>query len=323
MTNASWNPGGAPIGGNLSWGNANASAMSGKDLAGTYAKAYNEALTFNKQNYNNVLQGYQQVQQQMAQQSNAIRQQYVRLNRNVQKGLTGAENSAREEITDQYAALGGQQAQQLIDRGLGNTTVQSAVSRGLEKDEAKSRRALASDFAQLREGYRSQLGQARLGFMNNAMNAQAGMAQNQLSWMDSVTGQYPDAGMYAQLAQLYGGAKQHPFGDPRAAGGGGGAAAGLGYMPRAAPSYYGGGGDLGGGPYSGANLYSGWATGAGGSSQAVASPYWGGDMALGYDMGSPGQAAAKGYAGSGDSASKGGFDLQAAMNFATGVGGMW
>lgn len=140
------------IAGKLSFGSAGS----------TYQSAYANALRLNSTNYSNILKGYQG------------------LTSSVLGNIKGMGESAQQDITDQYAMLGGQQAQQLVSRGLGNTTVAQSVQRGLGYDQAKARTGASNQFANTYAGYQSNLG------------------QSQLNWMNSVNAPYPNPQNYIQ-----------------------------------------------------------------------------------------------------------------------------
>jgi hypothetical protein len=158
-----------------------------------YMGAYQNALSLNQSNYNQILQGYQGLQAA------------------VLGDISGIDQSQRQALSDTYAQASGKAAQQMIQSGLGNSTVQQSVQRGLLLDKSKADVALSNQMAQLTAGYRAQLGQSQLG------------------WMNSISAPYPNAQAYGQLAlqqgyasranQLYG---QVPRGLGLGGGGGGG-----------------------------------------------------------------------------------------------------
>ena len=152
--------------------------------ANGYQTAYANALSLNKQNYANILQGYQG------------------LTKNVTDTLEGIDASQRQGIQDQYVAASGRQAQGLISRGLGNTTVANAIQRGLEADKAKADIDLTNKTQNLQAGYRSSLGRSQLDFMN------------------SVMANYPNADAYMKLQMMQGarGARAQPVGLPSTGG---------------------------------------------------------------------------------------------------------
>lgn len=275
----------AQIQGQLPFANASqAGAIGGSPgaLAGAYGSAYNAALNFNQANYGNILKGYQQTAGEQANAFRGIQRGYARTTNAVMGQIQGVDRAAQQQITDQYAQQQGSSLQALMNAGLGNSTVTSSVARGLTADESKSRVNLANQMAQLRAGYTSQLGQAQLGFRANAANANTGLAQDQLHWMNSVNSPYPDAGMYAQLAQQYG-LNQQMQRDRAALSpvGGGGAAPGLGYAPRAAPASYSGGPGEFGSPGAG-NSIAGGASFFNPYSGSVGSTFGGGVNSAGY-----------------------------------------
>lgn len=173
---------GGMIGGTLPWGAGGGNAFSG-DPAVAYKAAFNDSLAMNQANHANIMAGWQKA------------------GRQLRKGQKGIMNDLRDlgvsqgqEITDQYAGERGTQAQSLISRGLGNTTVQQSVMRGLAHDESKSRIDLAGQVAEKKATLRDRFNQQRMA-----------MASEQLGFMNSLQAAYPDASMYASLDQQGGG----------------------------------------------------------------------------------------------------------------------
>lgn len=237
----------------------------GGGVGAAYTSAYNAALSQNQAQYGNILQGYQQTagnqfntQQgiqggygslqngittnlgtqlnnagaSQAQGQNNIQQGYGQLAGNVQGTIQGITASQQQAINDAYTQQSGSASQSLINRGLGNTTIQGTMQRGLQLDQQKASIALANQQAQLSAGYQSQLGLAGLGYAGQSVQAntqqsnlsaeqqaaygsqlglaglgyqnQANMqntqqANNQLGFMNSVQMQYPNAQAYGQL----------------------------------------------------------------------------------------------------------------------------
>ena len=203
------------IGGDLQFGTAPDFSPTG------YMQAYQNALNLNQQSYNNILKGYQG------------------LNENVVGTLDNIDAAQRQGITDSYTAASGQQAQGLISRGLGNTTVANSIQRGLLADKNKADIDLTNKTQNLQAAYRSQLGLDQLRFMN------------------SVMAKYPDAEMYMKLMQMQGAAGANrnapPIVTPLGVGGGLPRSSPGGGMPRAdadrAMGMPGGGSGGGGGSY--------------------------------------------------------------------------
>lgn len=204
------------IGGNLSFSGG----------GGDYKSAYASALKMNQQNYSNILAGYQNT---MTSQQNAqgrISTGYQNLQSNVLGSIAGIDRSQRQDIADTYAKNVGQASQDLINRGLGNSTVQSSVGRGLLYDKTKSDIALTNSTQGLNAQYMSQLGLAGLNYQGQAARDNSMWAGQQLGFMNSVNAAYPDPRTYAMLAQMKGQSGMGGF-----AGGGGVSAPGQGLKP--------------------------------------------------------------------------------------------
>lgn len=234
----------------MPWGSSAAGVFSTQDpggLAANYARSYQDSLSMNQSLYQNMMAGYQgALQQQMGAQSK-IGANYDNLKNEVMGKVGGIGKAGEQAIVDRYTADLGKQSQSLIDRGLGNTTVQSAVSRGLGYDRDKSIVANNEWVANLQAQYLANIGKDAINAQQQAYGANTALLGDQLRTMNSMQIAYPDAGLYAQLAGQYGDRgdrNKGGYGSGAPMGGGGGAP-GLGYMPRPAPMYPDGGGQLG------------------------------------------------------------------------------
>lgn len=252
---------GVTIQGQIPFGNGGSAfgQAIGGPLGSAYMSAYNAALAQNQAQYQNILSGYQQVANNQNAAQNQVQAGYGNLNSQVQGTLGnalqwqlgGAQNiqtgynnlntqvqnqianigqSQSEQIANEYQQQSGQLAQQMINSGLGNTTVQGSMQGGLLTGETQAQTALANQLAQLQAGYtsqiggsalnylqqenaqnvgqmnlmaqnQSQLGQAGLQYANQAAMQNTAQANNQLGFMNSVQMQYPNAQEYGQLSQ--------------------------------------------------------------------------------------------------------------------------
>lgn len=142
--------------------------------------------------YGNILSGYNSALASQQAQQQQIMGGYNQLQSNVLGGLAGQGQARSQEIADQYTARQGQATQNLVSRGLGNSTVQSAVSRGLAFDESKSQNQLTEAIAAQNAQYQSQLGLAGLGYQNTANMQNTALLGQQLgysaNWQQSLLG---------------------------------------------------------------------------------------------------------------------------------------
>lgn len=210
---------------------------------------------------------------------------------NTLRGLRGANRSNLQDISDKYSAMSGAMSQQMIDRGLGNTTVQQSAQLGIAGQRARAATDSRNKFAQTIAGYKERIGGAGLQaeMQNNSMLA--GLGKGQIDWLTGINIGYPER------AQYEGGGGGGMFA--------GGGAPGLGYggsgnqmhqfASDAMPMGYESGGGYGGG-------YQGWSNGYGGATWNAA-PSGGGEASGGgvnyTDLGLGAQAYS-GYSGGGD-----------------------
>ncbi len=169
-----------------------------------YTTAYNQALNFNRTNYNQILAGYNQTAAAQQAGQNQITQGYSTLRGDVLGGLAGIDKSQRQQIADDYAKQVGTESQRLISRGLGNSTVQQSIARGLMYDKAKADVDLTNRTQALNAQYSSQLGLAGLGYQGQALQERTGFANQTLQFLNSINAPYPDIGSYAALATARG-----------------------------------------------------------------------------------------------------------------------
>lgn len=165
-----------------------------------YNDAYNNYLTTATQNYQNILQGYQQTMANQTGTQQGIQQGYGQLAQNVQNTIQGIGQSQQNAINAAFAQQSGQSTQNLINSGLGNSTVLSSVQAGNTLQQQQAQTALQNQIAQLSAGYQSQLGLAGLGYANTANVQNTAEANQQLNFMNSVTPKAPNMQNYPQGA---------------------------------------------------------------------------------------------------------------------------
>lgn len=161
-----------------------------QDPQGSYRSAYEAAAQTNQNLYQQTMGGYANL---LA----STQAGWAQLQRGVMRQLRGSNRANIQDIHDKYAGLWGTMSQQLIDRGLGNTTVQQSFGRGLAQDEAKEVTRSRGSFAQLMANALMQVG-------GNRLSALGQVGQNQLGYMASISAPYPDPGFYASLAARQG-----------------------------------------------------------------------------------------------------------------------
>ena len=248
MANVSPTAAATPLGGEMTFSGGGANALAGLGgspqqalgaLSGDYASAYNAALSTNQQLYSNILSGYQSTLNQQTAAEGQISQGYNSLYNNVLGSIKGISASESQNISDVYNQAQGATQAQMTNQGLGNTTVSESMQQGNLLQEQKAQVALTNQTQGLTAGYMSQLGLAGLSYANQAAMQNTAEQNQQLQFMNTVMAPYPNAGMYAQLAQGYGAmeAAQQARGLLSAPGGVSGIlGAGMGALPAQTPS---------------------------------------------------------------------------------------
>ena len=168
-------------------------------MAATAVDIYNQALANNTAIYNQVASGYNQVIQQQQAARQQIYQGYNQLSSTVQGTIGGIGRAAAQQIADQYTALSGQEAQNLTNRGLGNTTVASSVNRGIALDKSKADVELQDRIAQTQAQYLSSIGLAGLGYAGQSQESVGALGASKYNTL---------AGFQGSFANLYGGLAQ-------------------------------------------------------------------------------------------------------------------
>lgn len=169
-----------------------------------YGQDHNAALAMNAANYGNIYGGYQDLLQQQQQANAGIDQQYASLSQQVQQSLAGAEQGQREDIQAGATRAAAQNTQDLIGRGLGNSTVTSTLARGVEADKNRAVNNLVGQMAGQRASYLASLGSQRLQMRQGNQDAYNRLAQARMAMQERVNSPYPDAAKYAALAQQMG-----------------------------------------------------------------------------------------------------------------------
>lgn len=269
-----------PIGGTLPWGSGGGSALQGLNgsnplgaLASNYASGYGSALAQNQAMYGNIMAGYQGLTASQQNAQNDVNSGWTGLQNQVSGLLSTQGQNQAQQIQNQFTASGGALQQSDVNRGLGNTTVADSEQRGNNTAAALALNNNSQNYAGLMANSMSQLGSAGLNQQANAYAQNTALGLNQLGFMNSMSAPYPNAGLYAGLAQQYGNRGQQGVLNT-----GGNGAQGLGYMPTAAPGGYDSGTAMTGGSGIGGGFGSWAGTGAGGSSWNTPSAAYGGNV---------------------------------------------
>ncbi len=204
---------------------------------------YNAMLGNALKSYTAIYGGYSQAAQAQEAAQAQLRQGYQQLQGNVLGGLNNAGAHRSQEIADQYTALAGRQNQDLISRGLGNSTVASSVGRGLGYDQAKAQTQLSGQVADMKAQYLSQLGLAGLRQQGQDYENNTRLRMQQLGYGGDFNNRLLGLGAQGPRGARGGGQGGMPFGQSRLVGGGGGSGPSTGRF---------------GGGYSSANGYGGY-----------------------------------------------------------------
>lgn len=143
---------------------------------------YQQMLSQAQNQYSGILAGYDRALASQQQANRGVTRGYNRLTRQTLRGLEGSGEARSQEIADYYTQrLGGAQ-QDLISRGLGNSTITGSVARGFALDEAKAQTGLANQLAGQAAQYRTQIGLAGLGQRGEAAARNTALMQSRLGY---------------------------------------------------------------------------------------------------------------------------------------------
>ncbi len=179
-------------------------AAAASNLGPAYAGNYNAALNLNQGILQGTQTGYQNLRTQLDQQYGDISKGYANLYGDVLGRIAGTNQTNLTDINSAYDAQAGNQMQSAVSRGLGNSTVQQNMQRGVEMDRQRALTASQNQFAQLGAGYASSLGAQGLQSQQAGAQTQANLGSQQLQFLGNTQAPYPNAGLYSQMAQQYG-----------------------------------------------------------------------------------------------------------------------
>jgi hypothetical protein len=145
---------------------------------------YNQQLGLNLQNYNTILNSYNQAQGNAANELQGIYSGYGALSKSVLGALGvngggwGVAAPAAQQIQKQFVQSQGQNKQQLINAGLGNSTVLSNAMTAGNEQASLAYGSLGAQLAQTAAGYESQIGLAGLSAQQQGLSQQLGLTSN-------------------------------------------------------------------------------------------------------------------------------------------------
>lgn len=212
-----YRPGGSTgLGGSLPWQNQQSPFpdLSGSPtdvlsrLGPAYKNAYDSSLKFNEALYNRADQGYRDIAAFNTSAGEALSRGYTDLSAAVLGKIAQTGQARATAIDDAYERANAESQQSLINRGLGNTTVLDSQRRSAVSDRERARTQLSNDLAEMTASYQSNLGLSGLRSQENQIDRELGTGYRHMDFLNSVTAGYPDAGMYASIAQQVGAADQ-------------------------------------------------------------------------------------------------------------------
>lgn len=164
------------------------SSQSSTQIVPGMMDVYNQLLNLNQQNYGNILSAYTQGGNQLNQNLSGIQGGYSNLGAGIQNtlgmgqvlgknGNWGVATPAAQAIGQTFAQQQGRTDQQMINAGLGNTTVRGNLQNQNALMAGQAYGGLGAQLAQTAAGYQSQVGLAGLGAQMQGAGLQSQFAQ--------------------------------------------------------------------------------------------------------------------------------------------------
>ncbi len=155
---------------NTASSNSQSQSVSGPDpgLMQRWDTGYKNAIDSHTALHDQMLQGYSDVLARVGSQADRVQAGYQGLSGDVLGRIQGIDSGRRQDIADTYARQRGSAGTDLTSRGLGNTTVKSAVDRGLQYDQQKALNSLSNQTAGMQASYMSNLGSQGLAAQSQA-----------------------------------------------------------------------------------------------------------------------------------------------------------
>jgi hypothetical protein len=199
---------------------------------------YNQLLGLNSQNYGNILGAYGQGQSNLTATLPSIYQGYGDIKNEVMgtlgvgagapggEGHWGVAAPAAQAIAQSYATQRGNTDQQLINSGLGNSTIRAGAQNANALGAAQAYGGLGAQLAQTAAGYQAQLGLAGQAAQMQGLGMQTGLTQAYLGDLAGYGGFANKAG--SLTGQFSTGTSQQQGSSSQRGGSGGGNGAGRG-----------------------------------------------------------------------------------------------
>lgn len=200
------------------------SSTSGQQVLPGMMNVYNDLLNRNQGVYNQILSGYSEGQNRLGNVLPQIDQGYSALSQGVMNTLGlggggwGVAAPAVRAIQERFLQQQGTNRQNLINAGLGNTTVAASLANQNTNMAANAYANLGAQLADKAAGYQSQLGLAQQAARMQGLSARTGLTQNLLG----VLGGYRFANTAGSLYGPYSTSTNYSSGSSSGGGGGGG-----------------------------------------------------------------------------------------------------
>jgi hypothetical protein len=223
-------------------------STSGTGIVPGMLDVYNQLLGLNQQHYQNVLGAYQGAQGNLAQNLPSISQGYGDIENQVMGTLGqgralggnnwGVAQPAATAIGKAFTQAMGNSSQQMVNAGLGNTTVTANLQNMNAQNAGNAYASLGSQLAQTAAGYQSQLGLAGLGQRMQGLGMQTGLSQAAFGPLGQSFGNTAGnlTGGFSNSAAQY---PNYPYGRGGYGGGGGGPPMNPGSTPYSSPVVHG------------------------------------------------------------------------------------
>lgn len=161
----------------------NLTSQGQQPLGGVAPMNPQQAFAANQKQYQDLIAGYQNQQQQAATQAANTMSGYENVGNQVVNALKGSQAAAQMGLDNQYAQNKASTTQQLTSQGLGNTTAAEGAQNAVQGEYNQANIGLSSQYAGQIAGAIGQYGSQAIGYQAQAQAQQQALQGQQLGYM--------------------------------------------------------------------------------------------------------------------------------------------
>lgn len=166
-----------------------------------YQNAFNEAKQANESRYGTILGGYDSRLTDFSRATSGLQTQYNDRFDRIMGRIYGVGQSQRNNLDESFDRNRAGGYASAISRGLGNTTVLDATTRGIDLDRERAKIQLEDALSREQSDYDARLSGESLAFGERGLGEWARQKKEKLDFMERRTDAYPDPNVYAAAAR--------------------------------------------------------------------------------------------------------------------------